>query len=135
MQSASSGALQRERRQLEANTSKASKSRMYPAGRGEGSTQHTFIRQIDMEVRKRLTKYTSVAQKYAQEKALKEGRSADSKVRPTEELVPKELWQYLDRFDKERAKRLPKPSKWDIKIEFIEGSVLPKPGPVYSLSP
>ena len=88
-----------------------------------------------MEVRKRLTKYTSVAQKYAQEKALKEGRSADSKVRPTEELVLKELWQYLDRFDKERAKRLPKPSKWDMKIEFIEGSVLPKPGPVYSLSP
>ena len=86
----------RERRQLEANTSKENESRMYPAGRGEGSIRHTFIRQIDMEVRKRLTKYTSVAQKYAQEKALKEGRLADSKVCPTKELVLKKLWQYLD---------------------------------------
>ena len=80
-----------ERCQLEANTSKGSEGRMHPAGRGEGPTQHTFICQIDMEVQKRLTKYTSIAQKYAQEKALKEGRSANSKVRPTEELVPKEL--------------------------------------------
>ena len=82
----------RERRQLEANTSKESEGRMYLAGRGEGPTRHIFIYQIDIEVQKWITKYTSVAQKYAQEKALKEGRSADSKVCPTEELVPKELW-------------------------------------------
>ncbi|EJC97286.1 DNA/RNA polymerase, partial [Fomitiporia mediterranea MF3/22] len=42
---------------------------------------------------------------------------------------------YLDRFDKDKADRLLKHSKWDMDIKLKEGVELPKMCPVYPLTP
>ena len=60
------------------------------------------------ELREKLTKYSSIAQKYSQLKAAKQGRSTDGKEVHWKKLVPLEYWKYGDRFNKDRAKCLPK---------------------------
>ena len=68
------------------------------------NTEHEKLKQ-------RLNKYTSIAQKYSQDKAKALGRSTNAPKKDIKELVPKQIWDYLDRFSEVRAKRLPKSSK------------------------
>jgi hypothetical protein len=49
--------------------------------------------------------------------------------------VPKELWDYIDRFEEGGAKRLPRSTRWDMAIEFEEGKLLPIKQPIYPLTP
>ena len=72
------------------------------------------------------------SQQVSQEKAKREGRHALQSNDPRK-LVPKILWKYLPIFSKEKAKRLPKSSKYDMKIEFQEGAELPKLKRVYKV--
>ncbi|KAL5526401.1 hypothetical protein ACEPAF_8124 [Sanghuangporus sanghuang] len=85
--------------------------------------------------RERLLKYNSIAQKYAQEKALDERMADSAGDKSLEEVLPKQIWEFRDRFDKDAAKRLPRSGQWDMKIELLPGAELPKPGPVYPLAP
>ena len=89
----------------------------------------------DLALRERLNKFSSIAQKYSQQKAAKEGRSAQDKPKTFKQLVPKELWDFEDRFSAERAKRLPKSTQWDMKIDFVENAELPTLRAVYALLP
>ncbi|KAL5499281.1 hypothetical protein ACEPAH_1799 [Sanghuangporus vaninii] len=85
--------------------------------------------------REHLLKYNSIAQKYAQEKALDERLADPAGNKSLDEILPKQIWEFRDRFDKDAAKRLPNSSQWDMKIELLPGAELPKPGPVYPLAP
>ncbi|OCB91759.1 pol poly protein [Sanghuangporus baumii] len=77
----------------------------------------------------------SIVQKYAQEKALNERMADPASNKSLEEMLPKQIWEFRDRFDKEAAKQLPSSSQWDMKIKLLPGAELPKPGPIYPLAP
>ena len=83
--------------------------------------------------KQRLTKYSSIAQKYSQLKAEKQGRSTDGKEVHWKKLVPPEYWKWGDRFDKDKEKRLSKSTKWDMKIALEQEP--PKKSTIYALSP
>ena len=87
------------------------------------------------QLRKKLTKISSVAQKYSQEKAAAQGRGADGSTKNFQESLPPEIRDYADRFSEEKAKRLPQSSEWDMTIDFEEGKPLPGRQPIYPLSP
>lgn len=78
-------------------------------------------------------KWSTMAQKLSQAKAQREGRIMDGTKRDPRTLVPKELWEYLDIFDEEKAKRLPKHTQWDMEINFEEGANQPRLRRIYKL--
>ncbi|KAL5528113.1 hypothetical protein ACEPAF_7249 [Sanghuangporus sanghuang] len=85
--------------------------------------------------REHLLKYNSIAQKYVQEKALDERMADSASDKSLEEILPKQIWEFRDRFNKDATKWLPRMGQWDMKIELLPGAELPKPGPVYPLTP
>lgn len=70
-------------------------------------------------------KWSSLTQKLSQDKATREGWIMDGTKCDPKELVPTELWDYLDIFDEDAAKRLLQHSNWDLEINFEEGVQLP----------
>jgi hypothetical protein len=58
----------------------------------------------------------------------------DERKRTLEEMVPKEYHDYLDVFGEEGAAQLPPHREWDMKIDFKEGAILPKPSGLYPMS-
>ena len=98
----------------------------------------TWIRRMEErtmeEDRRQAEKFNSIAQKYAQEKARREALRDEADKTDVNSL-PKEISDFKDRFSEEAAKRLPKHSKWDMKIELMEGAKLPGPGALYQPSP
>lgn len=77
-----------------------------------------------------LNKYSSVAQQYSQQKAAAEGRLQSGEKKEKEawrKLLPPQIADYADVFDPDRAKRLPKHTKWDMKINLDATKELPKP--------
>ena len=80
---------------------------------------------IEAVVKHTLNKVTSIAQKYSQQKAAKEGRSEHQKKQSWKDLVPQALWSFKDRFDEKKAERLPMHRPWDMKVELIPGEPLP----------
>lgn len=97
--------------------------------------ENQLRQEAEQKIRQQLNKYSSIAQKYSQEKAKKEGRAADSKKQTFEELVPKELWKFRDRFDEKLAERVPKSMQWDMSIDFHKDSILPRKRAIYALTP
>ena len=63
-----------------------------------------------------------------------EGRLQGDKKKYWKELVPRELWKFGDRFDAKKASRLPKHSKWDMKIDFKEGQAPTAKRTIYPLT-
>lgn len=49
-------------------------------------------------------------------------------------VVPKQYQDYKDVFSKARAERLPPHRSYDLKIDLIKGSTLPKPGKIFGMS-
>lgn len=76
----------------------------------------------DAKTRTRLHKYNSIAQKYAQDKAEAQGRLDDGTTpkKSFKELVPRDYWDFQDIFDPDKAKRLPRHTKWDMEINFVD---------------
>lgn len=111
--------------------------RRWTPAKGKKNVKEYFpkVRDKADQLRKKLTKISSVAQKYSQEKAAAQGRTVDAPKKTLGEMLPRELWGYKDRFDEQRAKRLPKSNRWDMTIEFEEGKPLPGKQPIYPLSP
>jgi hypothetical protein len=73
----------------------------------------------------------STAMKLAQDQAREEAKLPP---KTTEEIVPEEFHEYLDRFDGKAAERLPKHQPWDHKIVLKEGWE-PTPKRPYKMSP
>jgi hypothetical protein len=73
------------------------------------------------------SKWSSFSQRVSQEKAKREGHLIDGTKRDPKKLVPKELWEFLDIFDEEKAKQLPKHSEWDMEIHLEDDA---KPPPI-----
>ena len=91
------------------------------------------IKDKALQLRKKLTKISSIAQKYALEKAAAQGTTDGPN--DLQEWLPEQIRDYEDRFSEERAKRLPKNSRWDMTIEFRDDVTPPGYRPVYALSP
>ena len=91
--------------------------------------------QEEQKARQKLTKYSSVAQKYSQMKAEKQGRSNDDKPKHWKDLVPRDYWDFSDRFEEKAAQRLPHSTKWDMKIEFVPRQEPLKKKAIYPLTP
>ena len=68
-------------------------------------------------------------------KAEKQGRSNDDKPKHWKDLVPRDYWDFGDRFEDKAAQRLPRSTKWDMKIEFVPGQEPPKKKAIYPLTP
>ena len=61
----------------------------------------------------------SIAQKLSQMKAQREERLIDRTKQNIKELIPKVLWKYLSVFNENKAKRIPKFSKYNMEINII----------------
>ena len=75
----------------------------------------------------------SIAQKLSQMKAQREGRLIDGTKRNVKTLVPRVLWKYLSVFNENKAKRIPKFSKYDMEINIIPGKELPQMRKLYPI--
>ena len=71
---------------------------------------------------------TGVAQELAQKEAKKQ------KTKTLKEMIPLELMDYHDVFDKKKAKQFPKPRPWDHAID-LKPDFIPKDCKVYPLTP
>jgi hypothetical protein len=70
----------------------------------------------------------------AVELAIKDAEKEGKKEVPVEELVPKDLHDFLDVFNEKQADRFPDSRPWDHKIEMKEGFE-PKSFKIYNLTP
>src|SRR5271170_6204780 len=70
----------------------------------------------------------------AVELAIKDAEKEGKKEIPVEELVPKDLHDFLDVFNEKQADRFPDSRSWDHKIEIKEGFE-PKSFKIYNLTP
>ena len=66
-------------------------------------------------------------------KAQREGRLIDGTKRNIKTLVPRVLWKYLLVFNENKAKRIPKFSKYDMEINIIPGKELPRMRKLYPI--
>ena len=96
--------------------------------------KHTPMRKGPVKRDIPLNKSSTVSQRYSQQKAAAEGNLATNSA-DWRRRLPKEIADYADVFDPEKARRLPEHTKYDQTIHFEKGKDLPKPRPIIKLTP
>ena len=118
------------------HTTKNFESKLYPAHLDE-ETEPNYCQmahtQLEMETIAPLTEnWIARVTNFSTELAQKENAKKED-TRTPQEMVPAELHEYLDVFDKEKAKRFPESRPWDHEIDLKE-DFIPSDCKVYPLT-